>query len=1175
MGDGDRVSLVLASQCDALGEQFRLAGLGEVAGRLDDVLRDPSRGACEAALGAERAVLLDAGLPDMYAAVAEAAQRAARGRGLLILSWIGHGMTRNGDFYVLPQGSVPRPGDPVHPPYGLAQHLKELLAELPGLELILLLDACFSGDGAVQAVAAWAGLEGDARRRFQVLTASNAGDFAWDCAFAATVAALLDTGDITAGDHLDTAVLKGAVERATRRQQPVLAIWDGVKGMGPWVAHNAALLQQGGSPLAFATADLPAIRNALRRFRPPPVLAQVAAASAEHRCVVVRGAAGYGKTTLLAALCRPEVTAGVVPDRFVHAFRSLRLHESSVRLARDLAAQLQVTVPEFRAAQEAFGSYLPVVTWEALPVAEQVLLGALRVLPSGTPVRIVLDGFDQLADASAADVGDLIGQLLKTGSRRQVPPDLRLVISSRPGGIPPAEGPEIELDAAADDEIRAYLRAQQVSQPLVDPVTRSSAGSWLVSSLLADYIRTGPGLAPDDVPTGLAAVYERIFDVGLEGGGLWAEEESVERNVFTVLAAAGAGAVLPEPLLLRACAQLGASEVTPAWLRTRLPAQLRRFIVRTPTGAGDTVTMLWGLFHQSLAEFLGRSDSPYAVDITAGHRAVGDAIAALAPARDRTPVKVRQPLQEYAERAEAGHLWRCGRYGEALESLASRPSVVPADNVRRWATWSEEAQRTLGAEHEETLVARRQHAEWTHHAGEARKSLRLVQALLTDQRRTGGPDDVSTLLTRATLANLTHETGDAKRALELSTALLADQTRVLGPGHRLGLATRQTIAMCIATLGDPARAVRLLTELLSDQERTLGPDSPATLTTRNNIASWSGAAGDRTRALEVATLLLPDRERVLGADHFSTLATRHNIAQWTAELGDLAAGLLLNAGLLADRVRVLGPDHPDTLATRHNIAECTGRNGDAAGALRQFSELLPDRIRVLGADHPDTLITRDNIAGWTAKSGNTAQALRLFAELLSDAARVLGRAHPTVFRIRRSMAMYTDELGGAAESTRLLTILLADQVRSLGSLHKDTLRTRASLAHRLADNGDLPGALRLTAQLLPDLTRVFGPDDPETLEVRLATAGWTGETGDPQRALRLAQEQLTDQVRLLGADNPRNFPVEILIAVWTKQVHGSRAALPLWVRLLPEAIRQHGRSASTTRMIRDHIVNLK
>ncbi|WP_055626749.1 tetratricopeptide repeat protein [Streptomyces hirsutus] len=1146
-----------------------------MAGRLDDGLRNPSRGACEAALGAERAMLLDASLPVTYAAVAEAAQRAARARGLLILSWIGHGMTRNGDFYVLPQGSVPRPGDPVHPPYGLAQHLKELLAELPGLEMILLIDACFSGDGAVQAVAAWAGLDGDARRRFQVLTASSAGEPAWDCAFTAAVAALLDTGDITAGDHLDTADLKRALERATRKQQPVLALWDGANGLGPWVAHNAALLQQAGSPLAFATADLPAIRAALRHFRLPAALAQVAAASAEHRCVVVRGAAGYGKTTLLAALCRPEVTAGAVPDRFVHAFRSLRLHESSTRLARDLANQLQVTVPEFRAAQEEFRSYLPVVTWEAQPVAEQVLLGALRVLPAGTPVRIVLDGFDQLSDASAVDVGDLVRQLRETSNRRWVPPDLRLVISSRPGGAPPADGPEIQLDAAADEEIRAYLRAQHVGEPLVDPATRASAGSWLVTSLLADYIRTGPGLAPGDVPTGLAAVYERIFDAGLDGGGLWAEDGSIERVVFTVLAAAGAGAVLPEPLLLRACAEMGAPEVTPAWLRTRIPAQLRRFIVRAPAGEGDAVTVLWGLFHQSLAEFLGRSDSPYAVDLAAGHRAAADAITAIAPAQDRTPVTARQPLQEYAERAEAGHLWRCGEYGKALESLVARPSVVPADNLHRWATWSEEAQRTLGAEHEETLGARHHLALWTSHAGDTRESLHLLKALLADQQRMGAPDDPSTLVTRVSLVNLTLRVGDARRALEMSSTLLADQARVLGPSHRLSLATRQIIAICTATLGDPARAVRLLTELLHDQEQALGPDDPDTLTTRNSIASWSGVAGDRALALEVATLLLPDRERVLGADHFSTLATRHNIAQWTAELGDVAAGLRLNTELLADRVRVLGPDHPDTLATRHNIAECTGRNGDVVAALRELTELLPDRIRVLGADHPDTLITRDNIAGWTARSGDTAQALWLFADLLPDATRVLGPAHTSVFHIRRAMATLTGELGGAAEAVRLLTVLLADQVRNLGSLHKETLRTRASLAEWSASSGDLPGALRFSAQLLPDLDRVFGPDEPETLDARLTAVAWTGEAGDPRRALLLAQELLADQVRLFGADAPRNFPVQVQVAVWTKLVHGSRAALPLWIKLLPEAIRQHGRSSSTTRMIREHIVKSK
>ncbi|MFF5652779.1 tetratricopeptide repeat protein [Streptomyces collinus] len=957
-----------------MGEGLRIAGLAEAAQELDAVLRDPLRGACGAGLDDGRSLLVDQNHAVTYAAVSEAAGRAAKPGGLLILVWIGHGIAANGDFYVLPQGSIPAPGHP-QGPYHLAQHLKELMAGAPDLNLVVLIDACSSGDGAAEAARGWTLLNGDARRRFQVLTAANTDEPAWDCAFTRGIATALRTGDIAAGTWLRVTDLKRAAERASRAQQPILMAWDGVDGRDAWVSRNAALLSEAGSLPAFLRADLSALRSGLRHFIAAPSLTEVVRALIEHSYVVLRGPAGYGKTTMLAALSRPEVSEGAVPEGFIHGLRLLKLHESAGRVAKDLAAQLRVTVEGFAAARAAFQASLSHAQWENTPETERTLLGPLRHLPAHTLVRLALDGFDQLSDTAAPDVADLIDQLRGLG---QSTVDVRLVVSSRPGAAPPDADVEVVVDAADESHTGTYLRTRQVPERLLGAIAESSGGNWLITSLLADHVRADPDLDPSEVPRGLAAVYEEAFDRGLEGGAQWEEDDSPERVLFTVLAAAGPGAVLPAPLLLDACARLGSARVTQTWLRTGLPAPLRRFIVRSPAGEGEMATTLHGLFHQSLVDYLTRTSpgprTSFAVDASAGHRSIAAAIAALAPADQRTPTTTRHPLQEYAERAEPDHLWHAGSLQEAIASLAAREMTVPADNLRRWLRWHDEALRTLGPDHPDALRVRGNIGGWTGKAG------------------------------------------DAARALELLTALLPDRVRVLGPDHPDTLTTRSLIAHWSGMAGDAARALVLCTALLPDQARVLGPDHPDTLTTRGNIAGWTGAAGDATRALELLTALLPDRLRVLGPDDPGTLTTRNNIAGWTGTAGDAGRALELFTALLPDRVRVLGPDHPDTLRVRNSVAHWTGMAGDAGRALELLTALLPDRARVLGPDHPDTLTTRNNIAFWTGRTGRSSESLALFRELLPAWERAFGTEHPHNRQIRDRISDLENEVRKISES---------------------------------------------------------------------------------------------------------------------------------------------------------------
>ncbi|MER6078823.1 tetratricopeptide repeat protein [Streptomyces sp. NPDC001833] len=1121
---GGRFSLVIGSQCEALGEHRNLGLLTETTTGLDAVLRDPMRGNCRPALSGNGSCLLNEGRTKTYKAVAEAAEAAGLAGGTLLLAWIGHGMAANGDFYVLPQGCTPVPGHP-EGPYALMQHLRELLAGQPDLELVLLLDACMSGAGVAEGAARWTALNNDLRRRIQILSAANIDDPAYDCSFSRGAVALLQHGHIALDERLVAADLKRAAEQVERRQQPAVLSLDGAKaGPALWVARNAALTARTGSLPALSRADLPALRQALRFFRPSTSLAEVVEASCAHRYVVVSGPAGHGKTTLLAALTRPEVAPETVPHDFVHGLRILRRQETSDRVARALAEQLGITVPGFSAASAAYEASVPVGEWDRMPQADRILFGPLGRLRRRV-VRLALDGFDQLADSSAAELADLVARL------RSLPEggaDVRLVISARPGMAPAPEA-TVELGTAPEADVRSALEAQGVSGQLLDATAAAAEGSWLVASLLADQIRADPHMSADEVPRGLGAVYDLVLDGALEGGAAWDAPDAPVRAVFTVLAAAGPGAVLPRELLLAACAELGSPDIGETWLTGGLPNSLRRYVVQAAAGSGAAATTLYGLFHQSLIDHLASDEgSAYAVDVVAGHRALAAALAHLVPAGEYIPALAQEPLQDYARQAEPEHLWRSGAHFAALESLAARPSPVPADNLRQWQYWHDVVQGAYGSEHVLTSITHHNVAAHTGMAGHLQQALELYASRPDD-----GDGSAFSLMARANLAGATGGAGDVKRALGQYTALLPEAERVLGPDHTLTLTIRSNIALWSGHAGDPRRALELSTALLADRTRVLGPNDPSTLTTRHNVAMWTAECGDSAQALALFEELLPDRRRVLGPDHPDVHAVRNNIALLTRET-DLDRAYELFSELLEDRVRVLGPEHPDTLITHSNLCHCIAYRGDAERALTLCGELLAVRARVLGQDHPETLKHRLDFAAMTGETGRSRQELDLLTRLLADMERVLGPDHPLTLTTRSATAYAAGRLGESRRAVQLWAVVLEDRTRVLGPEHLDTLEARLCHAMESALAGCPQDAVRLMNALLPDYVLVLGADHQGTLQVRFGIAGiiaWN----DPDGALKILSELLRDQIRALGPTHADTLATGQLIKALTER----------------------------------------
>ena len=862
IGHNRRV-LVIGSQCASLPP---LSFLPQAAVDLHAVMTDPEVGGCTDA--APRGLLIDPTVAEARAAIKEAFRAAAAEEATLLLALIGHGTYAGRDFYLLPHDGVEPPDSDTG--VQLVQLVKEQHRLHPGLDgLVVLIDTCFSGVGALAAATYWVSeLEG--ALRFEVLTAA-ADRPAYDGCFTRQLVACLREGlDGIPGEYLRSEHVQRVIEGLCPHQKPQHPTYNADEGL--YLAKNVVHARRSVGPSWAGTAAAETIQRLTAWLQPTPVLHEVVARSQEGRYVAVVGLAGSGKSALAAALARPEVTEGTVPSDFVQAVAFLTSGTLTPEVASTLSDQLARSLPGFAATRDRFQQALTEDEKRQLDSLQRDVLGPLRWLGGGEAIRVVIDGLDQLATASSAAVHAALDALVTDPGLSRV----RLVVTSRPDTPRPAGASEVRLDVAPDADIRSYLARRKVPESLHGAIAVRAGGNWLIASLLADQALKSPGIAPESLPSDLAGLYAQ----NLRQAGAWATERwrGEFRPVLGALAAAGVGPILPLKLLCAASVRLGGPDRPPR-VRDRL-VDLRGLVVRARPGTDDEHV---GLFHQTLADYLlDPASDPFGIDPQEPHRALAEAIAELAPAESHDPA---DPLHRYAAAREAEHLWALGEYGRVVESLAHRQSVIPAENLKRWQSWKARIESKLGPDHPDTLTTRHNIAFWTGEVGDAREALRLFTELLPDQERVLGRDHPDTLTTRNNIATWTGEVGDAREALRLSRALLPDQERVLGRDHPDTLTTRNNIAYWTGRVGDAREALRLFAELLPDQERVLGRDHPDTLTTRNNIAFWTGEVGDAREALRLSAELLPDQERVLGRDHPDTLRTRNNIASWTGRGG--------------------------------------------------------------------------------------------------------------------------------------------------------------------------------------------------------------------------------------------------------------------------------------------------
>jgi hypothetical protein len=945
--------LVVGSQCAGAPPLSFLPG---VARELADVLTDPRLGDCDNAL-ASGPLLVDPPRTEMVAAVKEAFRTADDAESTLVLAIIGHAVAIDEDFFFLPYDGRGR-GDPDEDVY-LSYLLKNELRTATNLDgLLVLLDTCHAGVGAAQA-AAWreVGL-GRHQRRYELLTAS-ADRPAYGGIVTRTMIEVLRRGIASAGTTVDSRYLRDPLMDAAGDQRPQRITHDGgawaqTGDEGLWWAHNAAhdVTARGSSALGAVRDRIVELTGHLQ---PTPVLGELVAAAASAPRVALVGPRGSGKSTLAAALARPEATHGQVPDRFVQAIAFATRASTLADLAGTLAAQLADTVPGFADAGRRYLRRLTAAEEHSLDALHQHVIGPLALVEPSPAVRLVIDALDELPAATRSSTLHALGAA-NAG--------LRVVVTARPDAPRPAGSHRITTEQASDDTITAYVRDRGVAAKHRPALVRQAAGNWIHARLLADRaLRPGfdPAGLPDDVRPTLSALYDdELLAAGAHDPAVW---QSTLRPVLGVLAVAGAGPVLPLPLLIAASRHLRGPATT-TQVRDVLVA-VSGLIVRTQPGQPAEHV---GLFHASLADdyLLRPGDGQFTIEPTEYHAALAEAINNLAPLQrhDRT-----DPLHRYALHAEAHHRWHASHDSTAvIESLTERSTERAADEQEKWQPWAAILTATRGPEHPDTLTARANLAYWTGQAGDPVAARDQLAALLPARERVSGPEHPDTLTARANLARWTGHAGDPVAARDQYAALLPARVRVSGPEHPDTLTIRANLADWTGDAGDPVAARDRYGALLPVRVRVSGPEHPDTLTDRANLADWTGHAGDPVAARDQYTELLPVVERVSGPEHPDTLADRAGLADWTGHAGDSVAARDQFAALLPVVERVSGPEHPDTLTVRAGLADWTGRAGDPVAARDRYGALLPVRERVSGPEHPHTLTARANLADWTEQA---------------------------------------------------------------------------------------------------------------------------------------------------------------------------------------------------------------
>ncbi|MFC4063471.1 hypothetical protein [Actinoplanes subglobosus] len=508
-----RLVLVIGSQCAVLGKDRELSFLPSRAAQLRDVLMAPELGACLPAVG--DGLLCDPTVSEVRAAVSAAFRAADDGDGAtLLLAFLGHGLAIDDDFYYFPRDAAAEGSQ--QQDLHLSQTLKEHLRDHPGVEgLLVLLDTCDAGAAAGQ-VAAWkqVGL-GRHKRRIEMLTSSATRPAYGGRATAAMIETLC-RGVPSAGQMIGSADLHAALKEAAPDQQPQFVSVDGgsfTREAGLWWARN--VIWQAPRPTVRVTyvdqVRLIAPEDLFDREAELTELADFCTADDRGPYVWWRAPAWAGKSALMSTfVLNPpdgvQIVSFFITARYAGQDNRAAFTELVVTQLAELMSEPVPTMSE--ATQDLY--FRAVLTRAAEHVRAQ-----------GRRLVLLVDGLDEDRGVTSDGRGHSIAAVLP----ERLPPDVRVIVSSRPNPPIPQDVPEghplrndgivrelthsDHADAAQNEMMRELDRLLSADSALLGLITAAGGGLSV-----RDLIELGGGNSWD-IESRLHTVAGRSFDTRL------------------------------------------------------------------------------------------------------------------------------------------------------------------------------------------------------------------------------------------------------------------------------------------------------------------------------------------------------------------------------------------------------------------------------------------------------------------------------------------------------------------------------------------------------------------------------------------------------------------------------------------------------------------------------------
>ncbi len=425
--------------------------------------------------------------------------------------------------------------------------------------------------------------------------------------------------------------------------------------------------------------------------------------------------------------------------------------------------------------------------------------------------------------------------------------------------------------------------------------------------------------------------------------------------------------------------------------------------------------------------------------------------------------------------------------GAYKESLALLESLI------------KEMEKTLGAQHKETLLTRRELAENLWLLGRYTDALSELKKTTNISFSTKEEKQQNSIAFVAQLYKMITSLGETLK--DADTTLLAS-TNVLGQRHLYTLQIQLYMAQRLLDFGEHEKALVLLEEALSKASVTFPQSHPLVLELKLYMAQSHLALQQTDQA----------HERVQ-----EVLALQENI---------------------------FAPNHPELLRTQHIKAEVlmAQKHWDQAQAL--IKDILPQQKNSLGNQHLNTLQTMNTLATLLIQKKQYSVAKKLTLFLISTA-KVIGNKNPIFPAVLKSYTAAALQDGDSIQAYNVLKTFLPIQKQKYGPQHARVRATQEQMdalrkKHKHTDfDSKLPTSLEKTAnnldtllqkkaysealplcqKLYTELKKLYHEKDVRVLSIGLYLGKIHYETNNLEKAQEVLSHTLPLYIQEFGYEN--------------------------------------------------------